>query len=347
MVDLSWTAPDANYDAITAYKILIRGKDNEFYEDTVDCNGASEATGGTTGVLTTASCSVPLATLRAADRTWKLERGAQVIFTVSAYNTYLWGKTSQINTVVATIQTEPSPPPAPTYVPLSSTLTSITVAWAGIFAASADTGGSVIESYNLQWRAAGTTSWSDAQGQDGAHNTALTTTPASAPSLATGLTAGESYLFQVRAYNRHGWSLPSSPLLSVIASGVPSKPDPPTTVLDNLTVKISWAIPAINHSPIDAYRLSIKNLGSNLVVESSYCDGSTEPVKGQRWCQVPMTRFQDVYGLARGARVQASVEAHSINGWGAASDLTAAGAFVETLPGQVGKPFEGTATSES
>ena len=60
-----------------------------------------------------------------------------------------------------------------------------------------------------------------------------------------------------------------------------------------------------------------------------------------------MTRLRDVYGLARGARVQASVEASSINGWGAASDLTTDGAFVETLPGQVAKPFEGAATSES
>ena len=49
--------------------------------------------------------------------------GAEVLFTVSAYNVYGWSLTSQVNTVVATIETEPLAPTTPVYEAFSSSLT--------------------------------------------------------------------------------------------------------------------------------------------------------------------------------------------------------------------------------
>ena len=80
-VDLSWTAPDSNFDPITAYTILIRGADGSFYEDTVTCDGTNDA-----AVLNNAACSVPFTTLRASP--YLLELGDEVIFTVTATNGY-------------------------------------------------------------------------------------------------------------------------------------------------------------------------------------------------------------------------------------------------------------------
>jgi hypothetical protein len=140
--ELAWTAPDPNHDPITAYKVLVRQAGGTYSEELTHCDGTSSA------IVSAAKCSIPLTVLRAPP--YSLALGQSVYFTVAAANSHGWSLTSQRNTAqVATIQTEPAAPTAPAYVPATSTLTSISVAWAGFAAGSDSTGGSPVTSYNL------------------------------------------------------------------------------------------------------------------------------------------------------------------------------------------------------
>ena len=104
---------------------------------------------------------------------------------------------------------------------------------------SSSTGGSAIQTYNLQWDA-GTNGvqWFDLQGDDGFFS--LSTTY-----IQVGVTAGASYQFKVRAYNFLGWGLFSNPT-TISAATQPDSPAPPVVTLFNVLVQISWDIPYDN-----------------------------------------------------------------------------------------------------
>jgi hypothetical protein len=317
-VRLAWSAPAANNDPITAYRVEILQKDGGYAEELTHCNGA-DAT-----IVASATCIVPFTVLRASP--YLLVQGDAVRFTVAAYNVYGWGATSQLNYVqVATIQTEPAAPSAPVYEPLSSTASTATFSWAGITAGSFETGGSAILSYNLQMKAGASTVWTEVHGQQGAYSTALTAT-------ATGLTTGETYTFRLRAANLHGWGTYSTEV-PIVVSGVPDKPAAPSTALVSLHVNVSWTAPADNSATITAYRIKIKNSVGTYLEETTNCDASVDPIFSQRFCLVPMTHLRSSYGLALGTLVEVTVTAYNRNGWGAEGDPNTAGTTVQTEPG--------------
>lgn len=140
-VAVSWAAPDANHDPITAYLVLFQQSDGQFSEEATHCPSTDAS------LAAALACSVPLSVLRAAP--YSLAYGEEVLFTIAAYNVYGWSLTSQVNTAAATIETEPLAPDTPVYEAFSSSLTSITVSWAGHAAGSAGTGGSTITSYHV------------------------------------------------------------------------------------------------------------------------------------------------------------------------------------------------------
>jgi hypothetical protein len=78
-VVLSWAAPEANHDPITAYKVLIREADGDFSEEATHCNGATDS-----AILADAECTVPMAVLSATP--YSLAQGARVLFTVASRN---------------------------------------------------------------------------------------------------------------------------------------------------------------------------------------------------------------------------------------------------------------------
>lgn len=118
-----------------------------------------------------------------------------------------------------------------------------------------NTGGVAILSYNLQWDNAGV--WADLQGDISSLSTALTYLKDS-----TGLTAGNSYSFRVRAYNVHGWG-PFSSVATIKAASFPSQPSPPTVTLNNILVMISWNDPYANSGTINGYKVFISdNMGT-------------------------------------------------------------------------------------
>lgn len=72
---------------------------------------------------------------------------------------------------------------------------------------------------------------------------------------ATGLTAGETYVFKVQARNSFGFSDYSSPAVSILCATVPSIPAAPTSTVVADKVEFHWSAPSDNGTPITAYRI--------------------------------------------------------------------------------------------
>lgn len=134
----------------------------------------------------------------------------------------------------------------PTYVPLSSTLTTIVMQLTPMTAFDL-IGGYEVDSYHFQY--ALTNTWFDVQGQEGSLSMVTTVTTAE-------LTGGVTYKFRVRARNIHGWGLWSD-VVTEIASGLPETPVPVTVHIINLDVKIAWTAPNANFATITAYEITI------------------------------------------------------------------------------------------
>jgi len=293
-VRISWAAPDFNSEALTGYKILIKQNDGSFSEDTTNCVGTDPT------IMSQLYCDVPMSTLRASP--YSLTYGALVVAKAYATNSIGNGGISPENSSGATIQTPPTQMATPQRG-ASTTESSLHVTWSAL-SSPADTGGAVIDSYNIQWDK-GTSTWEDLGGQDGSHSTALTITHAS------GVVAGTSYKFRVRAHNAHGWGDWSSEA-TVVAAGVPDAPAAPTTSIDNTNVKIQWTAPDANSGSIDGYRVYVADSTATYHLESTYCDGLQDPVKSQLYCLIPMTILRSSpYSLAYAATIEAKVEARN------------------------------------
>lgn len=125
----------------------------------------------------------------------------------------------------------------------STSLSFIAIEWAALIGDG--TGGSGVDSYNAQYAAAGSGSWIELVGQDGAFAVTLSYNFTTA-------SAGSSYDFRVRAHNVHGWGLWSD-TTTIQAANVPSKPNQATTAFSDASVRISWVAPSNNFKTITAY----------------------------------------------------------------------------------------------
>lgn len=95
-------------------------------------------------------------------------------------------------------------------------------------------GGSAITSYVLYWNQSGSMQPVHGDTTDSLDTTFIVT---------TSVTSGQTYELYWKAKNIHGLSDPS-PIESILASGIPDQPDPPTTeVLSTGVVKITWLNP--------------------------------------------------------------------------------------------------------
>lgn len=121
----------------------------------------------------------------------------------------------------------------------------IEIDWASL-TTNFETGGSPIISYNLQWDS----------GSSGATFTDLVgfTSHYLGTSfiVTTGVTAGTTYKFKVRAQNAHGWGV-FSVVKDVLATTFPEQMNAVTTSIQNsgLNVRIQWVAPYDNSDNID------------------------------------------------------------------------------------------------
>jgi hypothetical protein len=91
-----------------------------------------------------------------------------------------------------------------------------------------------------------------------------------------------------------------------VPASPPSKPDPVTTVIDNIYVRISWSEPANNGVSIESYRVMILKEDSLTLEESTSCTGSDPSVL---YCLVEMSELTDpsLFNLPYGRVITARV----------------------------------------
>ena len=330
-VVVSWSEPENSAAPLLAYSIVILGADGTFGEELTYCDGAS------TGVLATApdlECTIPLTTLRAAP--FELPYGALVQARVMAQNANGWGSLSQVNLAGASVETEPAQMATPT-MGSATTTTEVAVDFAAL-SPGAETGGSAVESYHLQWDQ-GTGAWADLFGEDGAYQ--LLTDYL----VTSGIAGGADYRFRVRARNTHGWGLWSEEAL-IYATSVPAQPDPVTTAQATGDVQLSWTEPLNNYESIDAYRVVLQTAGATFEEAASFCDASQAAVMDALACLIPVSALTAApFSLSAGAYVIAKVQAHNGRGWGPLSDANAGGAVIITVPHTMDAPVRDSTTT--
>ena len=133
----------------------------------------------------------------------------------------------------------PGPPARPAPPMLTAGQRSAMATWV----APADNG-SMITGFRLRYRISG--AW-----------TTLDYTPGTTSANITGLTAGQTYQFQVQATNVLGdslWSV-SATVIPLAQIAAPDRPAAPSLAAGNATLTATWAAPNNNGSPITAYRL--------------------------------------------------------------------------------------------
>lgn len=221
--------------------------------------------------------------------------------------------------------------------------TQIETIWPAL-TATAETGGSAITSYGLEYTLDPTgtlDTWHELIGE---------TTPSTVLSyIHTGVTPGSSYYYRVKANNVFGWG-PYSTTLTVVPSQVPDTMSAVTTAVDGTNVKISWSAPASNGAAITKYKIMIlQSDGLTYTESSSSCDGSDPTIMSQLYCLVSIKDIlrASPYSLAYGTLVIAKVQAYNTKGWSSLSPANVAGATIETEPTAMSAPSNGASTSAS
>jgi len=328
-VVLDWLEPDDNSSPIFEYLIEIEDQAQTIWQSyTTSCNGALAS------IVTARQCTFAMSVFT--DPPYSYTLGNVIAFRVSAQNANGWGDTSTPNTAGAEGKTIPATMNAPTRGSGTSE-SQIVVDW-DTLTLDADTGGSDILSYNLQWY---TTTWEDLVGYPS--DSLLTSF-----TITSGLTAGTSYDFRVRALNIYGWSTVSA-TVTIDTSTVPDKMDPPVITENLLKAKIEWDAPNDNSDAITGYEIYILHSdGVTWSQDMTDCDGMTILV-AQEYCEVPMTTLVSTYGYSRGELVIAKVRAKNDIGFGDYSEQNSdpTGGKVQTIPGTMYNPQFSTSTLTS
>lgn len=160
----------------------------------------------------------------------------------------------------------------------------------------------------------------------------------------TGLNAGTTYRFKVRARNIYDYGDFSS-AVPIIASSVPDTMSAVTTTLSGTSnIVISWTAPADNGLAISSYSIQLfVPSTSTYVTDSTNCPGTNPSLTS---CTIPISTLLTTHGLIRGDLVQARVRASNSKGPGGYSSLNTVGATVQTVPTTMNAPTK-VATSTS
>ena len=162
----------------------------------------------------------------------------------------------------------------------ASDQTQIVVDWVAL-SSDADTGGSAVIAYQLQWHEGNSdvdATWTDLLPRS-AYSTATSFT------VTDGLVSGYSYSFRVRAVNFWGEGQYSSTKV-IVASTTPDTALTPTTSIDTATgdLVISWSDPDDRGGAITQYLIEIRDEADTQWLESSSCAGTNAAVKAARQC---------------------------------------------------------------
>lgn len=140
-IAITWVAPDARGDDITAYKIEIANKDGTAWSTDAQCDGTK------TSIVSSRTCVITMPTLTAAPYSYVFD---DVVYVkVSAQNAFGFGAVSPASASTgARIRSVPTAMAAPTEDP-SSTDVTLTLNWVALTGAQA--GNSDVIAYSLYW----------------------------------------------------------------------------------------------------------------------------------------------------------------------------------------------------
>jgi hypothetical protein len=114
-----------------------------------------------------------------------------------------------------------------------------------------------------------------------------------------------------------------------VAASAPKKPVLPVTTIVNNFVRVTWIEPATGSAAINGYKVYIADKDGLFREETTYCNGSINPVLSQKYCEVPMSVLRIApYSLLFDALVKAKVMASNIYGDGPISDPNTTGAKI-------------------
>ena len=224
---------------------------------------------------------------------------------------------------ITDVDEPPSAPATPSISAVSGSSTSLSVSWA----APANAGKPAIASYDVQYRAGTSGSWSD-----GPENVAATTT------IVTGLVADMLYQARVRATNAEGdsgWSSPpGSGRTNAPITSAPGAPGKLRTTPDDGRVTLAWMAPRnIGGAAILKYQYRARRTGTTAWTPDwmDVPDGSDPGGSAADETRVTVS------GLTNGTRYRFEVRAVNSIGEGPAATIraTPASGAVRRLPGAV------------
>jgi hypothetical protein len=242
-VVLSWTAPASNGgSAISGYHVQQATSANGPYSDAAGCVQNS----------TTPSCTAT-----------GLINGTAYFFKVAAINTVGTGSYSTASSGVTPVGV----PGTPTSVMGTAGNAQVALSWT----APASNGGSAITGYHVQQATSANGTYADAAG------CALNSTTPSC--MATGLTNGTTYFFQVAAINAVGTGTYSTTSAGVTPATVPGVPTSVAGTAGNAQVALSWTAPASNGgSAITGYHVQQATSANGTYSDAAGCvQNSTTP----------------------------------------------------------------------
>ena len=183
-----------------------------------------------------------------------LQNGVAYTTTITAKSAAGYGSTSTSTGITAT------PGPAPTYPYNLSGAPSadrqVTFNW---FAPALGVGAGAVDSYEVQTSSDNGQTWV----ADG-------TTLAGVLTLTlSGLSAGVSYVFRVRAHNSTGWGVWSSSSAGIVAATTPSAPQTPSVTISNTTATVTITANSSGYSPLTSYQATCSSANGGVTKQTT------------------------------------------------------------------------------
>jgi hypothetical protein len=195
----------------------------------------------------------------------------------------------------------------------------------------AETGGSAITGYEIIWDVG------DGLSPDTSLAGLMSSYTATTYTQASGLTAGNDYIFQVRAKNIYGWGDYSNEI-TMTAASVPDAMSTVTTSVVSGEVKIVFVAPDDNGEGITGYDIEVRYSDEATYAEDlTDCDGSDGTIMSNMFCTIPMATLVNAgtYNLAYADLVVVRARAYNSLGAGDYSQINTDGATIETEPIQI------------
>lgn len=307
-----WAATsDARGSPVTAYRVTFKGADGAFHIPNVAPHNGHAC--DPTTPITTTFCSMPMAVLTSAP--FNLAAGALIVARVEALNERGWSTASPDSAASLTAITAPTA--APTLTRESSSSSSqVVVAWTALAVGS--NGGSAVTEYEV-FKGDTNTQYGSA--------IAANTVPLKAPAD-TGVTAGTTYTFYIRAKNAYGAG-PFSAVFTITAASAPDAlPSAAATALSGTSVVVTWATPtlaSLHDSPLTAYIIEFQAANASWA-EVAGCNGRSGSVLSNARCDVPMSALTGApFLLPANTLIQVRVSVQNAIGTSAASAALVSG----------------------